>query len=93
MFCYSPPIDIHMDGKGRSMMDLAYAVHTAASSRIGRKMIALLVEDHRTCPLDRVPKPARSKRRARRTPFLNPTSRQARPCMPSSFPEREGGRA
>ena len=74
-------------------MDPAYAVYTAGGTRIGRRIIASLVEHQRTCRSDGTPKPARSNRRARRTPFLNPESHQALPCMPSGFPLRGGGLA
>ena len=75
-------------------MDPTYAVYTAGGTRIGRRIIVSLAEDHRTCRSDGIPKPARSDRRAPRTPFLNPASRQAAlPCMRSGLSQREGGRA
>jgi hypothetical protein len=75
-------------------MDPSYAVYTVyatGSTRIGRRIIASLVDDHRTCRSDGIPKPARSDRRARRTPFLNSASRQAAlSCVQSGLPQKEG---
>lgn len=73
-------------------MDPTYAVYMAGGTRIGRRIIASLVDDHRTAA--ETLRPARTKRRARRAPFLNPPFRRTDPpCVPSGFPRREGGRA